>query len=433
MTRTVFKGAKVLLNGQLVESDLQVKDGIITEIGVDAVVGADESIDCGSLVIGPSFTDLHVHLRTPAKGQPIFSLDDLDATALRGGFTTVVAMANTDVAIDSVGRVLEARELMSSLRTEVCQAAAVTVARQGERCVAFSELAAAGVPMFSDDGSGIANARLMKEALSFSAQSGVPIAVHAVDDDLFGGAVMNASHYAETLGVRGAEEVAESASVARDIELTKATSGVLHVQHVTARETINLVRMASREGLRVTGEVTPHHLLLDDSYCRGGDPRFKVNPPLRSRATQMALQMALSDGSIGIIATDFAPHPSTAKARGFSEAAFGIVGLAEAFGASWAAISAAHPGSKDGSYDRGLLAKVLSAMSVEPARVLGRDVEIKVGAPANLVVIDPTSPSKGPLGKVRTSPSAYDGVELRGEIVGLVRGGVIELWEGRER
>jgi len=430
VTNTIFRGAKVLIGAQLDQVDLTVRDGVIVDIDTDVSLGGGDVFDCGSLVISPSFVDLHAHLRTPPRGQPLLSLDDFDTTALRGGYTTVVAMANTDVAIDSVGRVKDALRVTQSLRTEVLQAAAVTVGREGERCVGFEELAQAGVPLFSDDGSAVANARLMRHALAFSAQSGVPIAVHAVDNDLFGAAVMNASILADALGVRGAEEVAESAAVARDIELVKATSGVLHVQHVTARETVNLVRMAAREGLRVTAEVTPHHLLLDDSYCRGADPRFKVNPPLRSRATQMALRMALADESIGMIATDFAPHPATAKAKSFGEAAFGIVGLAEAFGASWAAVSGQDPVS--GSYDERLLARVLTAMSVEPAALLGRDVEIKVGAPANLVMIDPTARPKGPLGTVNMSPSAYEGVELRGQVVGLIREGRAELWEGKE-
>ncbi|MHB8189133.1 MAG: dihydroorotase [Ferrimicrobium sp.] len=435
----VLVGGVLLFGGEIRRVDVRVADEVIVAIGDDVGRPGDRVMSCEGCVIAPGFIDLHAHLRWPSangESQPEAAVE----AALLGGFVTLVAMANTDPPIDSVGRLRAAQERYRGLAVEVVQAATVSVDRAGERLVDMVSLAGAGAVLFSDDGAGVQNAEMMRRALLESRVTGVPIAQHAVDDSLFGSAVMNDSLVSARLGLVGGSEVAESVMVARDIELVKATAGVLHVMHVSSRESINLVRQARREGLRVSAEVTPHHLLLTDGSCSQADPRFKVNPPLRSLATQMALVSAVLDGSLEVIATDYAPHPVSAKRTAFGQAAFGIAGLAEAFSAAWTALRRA-PGTTGEVLDSTLpsflsttewfrLRCLVEALTTNAARVIGRQVGFEVGAAADLVILDPNARATGPLDPLNVGDSAYSGVDFSGSVQGVLRRGELMVWGG---
>jgi dihydroorotase len=421
--RTVLSRGVIFTGTRLLRGDLVVEDGHIVAIGEDVEqYRGDRVIDCEGKVVAPSFVDLHTHLRFPG----VDEADDPESVAragLAGGFGVLVAMANTVPPIDRLSRWHEANDRFRGLGVEVIQATSVTMDREGTQLVDVEALADAGVLIMSDDGSGIQRSDVMRDALVASAEYGVVIAQHSEDARLAAGGVINDGAFVEVLGVGGIPEVAESAMVARDVELLKVIPGQLHLQHVTARESLNLYRQAKREGLRISAEVTPHHLLLPEGRVTTGDTRFKVNPPLRSPATQMALVQGVVDGTFDCIATDHAPHPDSRKAGSYVDAAFGMLGLAEAWSAAWMAVRRSLPadqaalGPDLGSRTWLALARVLGALSVGPAAVLGRSVGLRAGAVADVVVLDPEQrPREVPSRWYRSKNTPYQGEELIGRV-----------------
>ncbi|MCL5973002.1 dihydroorotase [Ferrimicrobium sp.] len=428
--RTVFANGVVFSGTGFARHDVVVEGDRIVGVGERlARDPRDRVLDCEGRVLCAPFVDLHTHLRFPG----VDEADDPESiarAALAGGFAVLVAMANTVPPIDRVSRFKEASERFHGLAIEVIQAATVTMERQGERLVDVEELVEAGVSILSDDGSGIQRSDVMRDALVASQEYDVVIAQHSEDALLAGDGVVNDGAFAPLLGVGSIPEVAESVMVARDIELLKVIPGRLHLQHVSARESLNLFRQAKREGLRISAEVAPHHLLLTDSRVAQGDPRFKVNPPLRSVATQMALVQGVRDGTFDAIATDHAPHPHQRKAGSIREAAFGMLGLAEAFSVAWTALSRTAGGvqmladSDLGGPAWATLASVLSALTTGPGTVLGRSAQLRQGALANLVILDPyAAPRVVPSRWYRSGNSPYVGEELVGRVDDvLVRG-----------
>jgi dihydroorotase len=336
------------------------------------------ALEAKGYVVAPGFIDLHAHLREPGFEESE-TVAAAAKAALRGGFTTVCAMPNTEPAIDSPGLVAEliARG-RSAGGARVLPIATITRGRKGRELADLVELAAAGAVAFSDDGSPVEDSRIFRSALEYARMTGRPVIEHAEDLALSAKGVMHEGAVSARLGLPGIPAAAEEAAVARDLALARAAGGRLHLTHLSTAGSIELVRRAKVDGTRVTCDVTPHHLAMTDEWVAGSrafawevedealmgvpyDSATKVNPPLRGRADVRALWAGLVDGTVDAIATDHAPHASVRKDVEFDQAAFGISGLETALAlvlggvrVHWAA-----------------LGTVIDALTIGPARVLG--------------------------------------------------------------
>jgi dihydroorotase len=391
--------------------EIVIRDGVL-----DAVTwlrgAAAKGIDADGIVVAPGFMDLHAHLREPGNEDAETVATGL-AAAAHGGFTTVCAMPNTTPALDEPGVLAQVRAAgtASGSPLELLAYGAVTVGRAGERLAALGELADAGVVGFSDDGSPVRSASILRAALAYAGALGLPIVEHAEEPSLTDGAEANDGFVATVLGLRGWPAAAEEMAVARDIAvladvLRDVPGARLHFTHVSTAGALALVRHAKAAGLPVTCDVTPHHLALTDEWVAGarrwawdasGDPwsdgaivagpyasSLRVNPPLRAPEDAAACLAALLDGTADAIATDHAPHTEVDKAVEFGGAANGISGLETALGVVLAAVDAGHLP----------LARAIEALTTGPAGVLGGRsrrvgaVGLVEGAPADLVVFD---------------------------------------------
>ncbi len=372
MTRTiVFHDARLLDPGNGIDrvANLAVRDGrIVSEAPADA---GSLHVDCRRLVLAPAFIDLHCHLREPG-GEGKETIASGTAAAAAGGFGTVCCMPNTDPVIDSVEHVDLLRErLARSASVRVLPIAAVTIGRRGDKLVDCESLAARDVVGFSDDGDYVADARVMRDALKLGRALGLPVIDHAQDGGLVAGGVMHEGEVSRLLGLPGMPAEAEELAVGRDIALARSTGGHVHIAHITTARAIEMVRRARDEGVTVTAEATPHHMLLTDadalSYGRDGTARFnaqaKVNPPLRTTRDAAAVVRGLMEGVVDAIATDHAPHTEADKAGAPERAAFGISGFETALAAMLTLC-------REGPLT---LTQVVRCLTAGPAAVLGRN------------------------------------------------------------
>jgi len=392
--------------------DIQVSDGFITSVGAGLV--ADEMIDCNGLVALPGFVDLHTHLREPGFEQSETVLTGTQSAAL-GGFTAVHAMANTMPVADTAGVVEQVASLgIEAGYAEVFPIGAVTIGLEGKQLAELGAMAnsKAQVKVFSDDGKCVHDPVIMRRALEYvKAFEGV-IAQHAQEPRLTEGAQMHEGAVSAELGLTGWPSVAEESIIARDVLLAEHVNSRIHICHLSTAGSVEIIRWAKARGIKVTAEVTPHHLLLTDELVRSFDSVYKVNPPLRTAQDVEALREALIDGTIDIIATDHAPHPIESKDCEWNAAAFGMLGLETA--ASIAQEVLIESGKS--SWTR--LAEVLS---FAPARIGGDSNQgqmIQAGSVANIVLIDPKARRKvvaDSASKSKNSP--YVGLELPGRVV----------------
>lgn len=316
--------------------DLLVRDGAIAEIGAPGSLEAPaeaETVDAEGLHAFPAFVDPHVHLRTPGREDE----EDIETgtrSAAAGGYGAILAMPNTDPVVDSASILSSLRErARSEARIPTGFTAAVTVGQRGEQLTEMAELARAGAAGFTDDGLPLRSAGVMRQALQYQRLAGRCIALHEEDPALSGKGAMHEGDVSALLGVAGIPSVSESTMVARDVQLAAYEEGFIHVQHVSARQTVEVLERAHAAGVRVTAEATPHHLLLTDGCVRGLDTQFKMNPPLRSEDDRQALIDGLRSGVLGCIATDHAPHSVEEKEEPFELAPMGVTGLESAFAA----------------------------------------------------------------------------------------------------
>lgn len=415
MTTLVVRGARIL-GGDA--ADLTIVDGTITAIGSASATADATVIDADGLVALPGLVDLHTHLREPG-----FEQSETVATGVRaaaaGGYAAVFAMANTKPVADTVAVVEQVAELgRRAGLAHVQPIGAVTVGLQGERLADLGMMArsAAQVRVFSDDGHCVHDAQLMRRALEYVAPFDGVIAQHAQEPSLTVGAQMHESPLAGELGLGGWPSVAESSIVARDVLLAEATGGRLHVCHVSTAETVDVLRWAKARGIRVTAEVTPHHLVLTEEEVRGYDARFKVNPPLRAASDVEALRVALADGTIDVVATDHAPHPVEAKQAAWADAAMGMVGLETALAVVQESMV------ETGLLDWAGVARVMASTPARIGRLDGFGGAIEVGAPAHLALVDPAG--RTPIGTEhlhgRSTNSPFLGRSLPGRVVHTV-------------
>jgi dihydroorotase len=410
------------------QTDVAISDGLIESVSNGFKGQANTVIDGSDCVILPGLVDLHTHLREPGREDAETVLSGSRAGA-KGGFTALSAMANTSPVADTAGVVEQVYRLgQEAGLLDVFPIGAVT---QGLRGEALSEIGAmadsvARVRVFSDDGNCVSDPLVMRRALEYIKKFGGVIAQHAQDPRMTIGSQMNEGEISARLGLKGWPAVAEEAIIARDVLLADHVKSRLHICHLTTAGGVEIIRWAKARGIDVTAEVTPHHLLLTDDLARSYDPVYKVNPPLRTESDVHALREALADGTIDIVATDHAPHPTEAKECEWQEAAFGMLGLETALSIVQKTM-----------VDTGLMnwADVADRLSIAPARIGGYESHgqpLMAGSIANLVVINPTQKWTVDRDLVlsKSTNTPYHGHELPGVVMHTFYKGKATLLNG---
>ena len=424
-TRYLVRGAQ-LSDGTT--TDLLLADGVIRDTGTKLSDAGATVIDADGLLALPGLVDLHTHLREPGYEQSETVLTGSQAAAI-GGFTTVFAMANTSPAQDTAGVVEQVLALGERAGYVTVQPiGAVTVGLAGERLAELGAMAAsrAQVRVFSDDGFCVSDPLLMRRALEYVKAFDGVVAQHSQEPRLTVGAQMNEGALSSELGLTGWPAVAEESIIARDVLLAEHVGSRLHVCHVSTAGAVDVVRWAKARGINVTAEVTPHHLLLTEELVAGYDARYKVNPPLRRREDVEALRQGLADGTIDIIATDHAPHPTESKDCEWDAAANGMVGLESALSVAHAAVV------ETGFLDWSDLVRVFSTTPARIGRISGQGQQLTVGAPAELTLYDPSASREfgreNLVGKGINSP--YLAMRLPGQVLATFHGGYATVLDG---
>jgi dihydroorotase len=425
----VIRGARVVDPASGVDEvlDVVVERGRISAVGAGAEApGRAAVLDADGLVLAPGLVDLHAHLREPGR-EDAETIETGCRAAAAGGFTAVAPMANTDPPADTAAVIEEVRTLAA--RAGLCDvfpAGAVTKARGGEEMAAIGEMAAAGVRVFSDDGASVPSARVLRNAFTYGRAFDVVIAEHCEEPSLVDGAQMHEGYHSYTLGLAGAPAESEEIMVFRDLALARLTGARLHLQHLSAAGSVELVRRAKAAGLRVTAEVTPHHLWHTDEDLAGYDTNFKVRPPLRSAEDRDVLRAALAEGTIDAVATDHAPHAVEEKEAEFDQSPPGTIGLETALAAVLTGL--VEPGQL-------ALSRAIETLSTAPARILGASEHggpIEAGRPANLVVFDPEAEWRvEPPFASKSRNSAFLGRRLRGRVVHTILRGELVVADGK--
>jgi dihydroorotase len=409
-------------------ADVLLRDGRVVEVGPS--LGAPDDarvIDVAGLIVAPGLIDLHVHLREPGQEHKETIASGARAAAA-GGFTAVCAMPNTDPPVDDPATVAFVRAAgLRAGAARVYPCGAVSAGQKGERLAEIGEMVEAGAVAITDDGRPVLTASLMRLALEYAATFGIPVASHCEDLTLSRGGSMNEGIISTRLGLTGIPNAAEDIGIARDLLLAEMTGGRLHVQHVSTRAGVAMIRAAKERGLSVTAEATPHHFTLTDAAVEAYRTDAKVNPPLREEADRQAVIQGVADGTLDVIATDHAPHHYDEKEQAFDDAPFGLVGLETALGLGITEL-----------VERGVidLPTLVMRMSTAPARAfqlpggtLQRD------APADVTVFDPAwrwqvDPTKF---RSRSRNSPFGGRTLQGRAVFTIVNGVVVYDASGER
>ncbi len=417
----VIRGARVVDPVEAVDArlSLRIDGGRIVELAERVGANGHRVVEAAGLVLAPAFVDPHVHLRTPGRPDEE-TIASGTAAAAAGGYCAILAMPNTDPAVDSAP-ILRALAEAAQREAEVATGflAAITRGQRGEELTEMAELAAGGAVGFSDDGVPVASAGLLRRALQYASTTGRRLALHCEEPTLSRDGQVHEGRVAAELGLAGQPSVAEAAMVARDLALARYEEQPLHLLHLSARESVELLARARADGVRATAEVTPHHLVLTEEAVRSLDPNLKMNPPLRGARDRAALVEALRDGTVECVATDHAPHAAHEKDVPFEAAPFGVTGLETAFAALYTHL--VEPGLVP-------LETLLERMSAGPARVFGLErPRIAVGATANLVLLDlerEWTVGERPF-RSRSANSWLTGATLRGDVRLTVAGGAV--------
>ncbi|TML29600.1 MAG: dihydroorotase [Actinobacteria bacterium] len=422
MSTYLIKGVSIV---GAAPTDLLIRDGVVAAVGRDARAAGAEGIDAAGLVALPGLVDLHTHLREPGR-EDAETVETGSRAAALGGYTAVCAMANTDPVADTAGVVEQVWRLgRAAGLVDVQPVGAVTVGLAGERLAELGAMAtsAAQVRIFSDDGHCVSDPRLMRRALEYVKAFDGVIAQHAEEPRLTVGAQLHEGEVSARLGLTGWPAVAEEAIIARDALLAEHVGSRLHVCHVSTAGSVEILRWAKRRGIRITAEVTPHHLLLTDTRAQSYDPVFKVNPPLRTETDVAALRAALAEGVIDVVATDHAPHAVEDKECEWGYARPGMLGLETALSIV---------------YSTGVLDwdGIASRMSRVPARIAGlagHGLDPAPGVPANLTLVDPSATwTVDPAGLAsRSRNTPYAGMTLPVRVVATFLHGVPTVLDGK--
>ncbi len=402
----VIKGGRVVDATGERTADVVIADGRIAGVGDDLT--ADRTLDAAGCIVAPGLVDIHTHLREPGKEEAETVETGARGAAL-GGYTAILAMPNTTPAIDSAAVVQQVLDLGRTAPCDVYTSGAITVGRGGEQLAPMAEMAALGVRLFTDDGSGVQSNALMRRAMEYATGLGVTLAQHCEDDALCGGGHMHEGEWSARLGIPGQPAEAEELMVMRDIALARLTGCKVHFQHMSTARSVAMIRDAIAAGLPVTAEATTHHFTLTHAECASYDPVFKVNPPLRTAEDVAAVKAGLADGAIGIIATDHAPHTAETKELPFDQAPPGMLGLETALALALTELDLP-------------IQQILAALSWNPAAVIGagdaHGLPVAEGNPANLCVIDPdvTWTIDGGAMASRSRNTPYQGREVRGRV-----------------
>ncbi len=401
-------------------------------VAVGAEMEADESLDASGCVVSPGLVDLHVHLRQPGHEEAETVETGARGAAL-GGFTAILAMPNTTPTVDTAAMVNEVIGLGRGTACDVHTAGAITVGRDGETLSPMAEMVRAGVRVFTDDGTGVQDVRLMRTALEYAdslsyLSGGRPIvlAQHCEVSALSKGGHMHEGRWSSSLGIPGQPAEAEELMVMRDIALARLTGARIHFQHLSTARSVAMVRSAKQAGLLVTAEATTHHFTLTDETCASYDPVFKVHPPLRTDEDIVAVKQGLADGTIDAVATDHAPHTSEDKERTFADAPSGMLGLETAFALANTELDLP-------------IEEVLALMSWRPAAIAGLDPvhggPIVAGGAANLAVIDPgaTWTISADHMASRSTNTPYVGRVVRGKVRHTILRGLPVVVDGEAR
>lgn len=402
----VIKGGRVIDATGERTADVVVVDGRITAVGAD--LSADRTLDASGCIVAPGLVDIHTHLREPGKEEAETVETGARGAAL-GGYTAILAMPNTTPAMDSAAVVQQVLDLGRTAPCDVYASGAITVGRAGEQLAPMAEMAALGVRLFTDDGAGVQSNAMMRRAMEYATGLGVTLAQHCEDDALCGGGHMHEGEWSARLGIPGQPAEAEELMVMRDIALARLTGCRVHFQHMSTTRSVAMIREAIAAGLPVTAEATTHHFTLTHAECASYDPLYKVNPPLRTADDVAAVKAGLADGTIGIIATDHAPHAAETKELPFDQAPPGMLGLETALALALTELDLP-------------VQQVLAALSWNPARVIGvgdtHGLPVAEGNPANLCVIDPEAAwtVDGAAMASRSTNTPYQGRELKGRV-----------------
>jgi len=421
MSLLLIKNGRVIDPANKVDGnvDVLVRDGIVVEVG-KVTTNAETVIDATGLIVTPGLIDMHVHLREPGDEEEE-TIASGSAAAVAGGFTSVVCMPNTNPPIDNEATVdFIYRQAKLAGKANVFAAGAITKGREGKELAEMGQMVRGGAIAFTDDGSGVQNPAVMLRALQYVSMFDKVIMQHCQDNTLAGQGCMNSGYQATVLGLPGIPALAEELMLYRDIQLVKQTSARLHAQHISTAGSVEIIRQGKEQGINITAEVTPHHLLLTEQACREYDPNYKMNPPLRSEKDVAALRQAVADGTIDCLASDHAPHLRSEKELEFLLAPFGIVSIDCALGL----------------YAKALIEtqtidwpRMIEMMTASPARILGIDRgTLSTGAHADITIIDPnrhwTVRVDEFQSKSRNCP--YDGWELPARAVYTIVGGTIQ-------
>jgi dihydroorotase len=416
MTRALLlHGGRVVDPSQGTDTvgDVFIADGTIESLGGRIEAGSRDDvdrIDCTGLVVSPGFIDVHCHLREPGR-EDVETIATGARAAAAGGFTAVCAMPNTDPVTDNqaaVGFII--RQAARAGASRVYPIGAISLGQRGEALAEFGEMVSAGAVAVSDDGKPVASAHLMRTALEYARTFGIPVADHCEEPTLATGGAMNEGVVSARLGLKGVPNEAEEIMAIRDILLARRTGGHVHLCHMSTRGSVELIRWGKERGIHVTAEACPHHLSLTEDAVEGYNTNAKMNPPLRAAVDVEAIQQAVRDGTIDVIATDHAPHHYDEKEREFADAPNGIVGLETALAVNITWLVA--PKIID-------LPLLIDKMSCAPARIFGLSGgTLRKGTPADVTILNPDAEwtvepnrfrSKG-----RNTP--YAGKRLRGRV-----------------